>query len=97
MIDFTQLGINSISKQVNPRDIFMSLTGKADKYQYPRDVQGEVWKQWFEFRQNKDTIIKMNTGSGKTLVALLILQSCLNEGVGPALNVVPEKYLIEQK
>ena len=96
MIDFTQLGINSIQKQINPRDIFMALTGKDNKYQYPRDVQGEVWKQWFNVRQNKDTIIKMNTGSGKTLVALLILQSCLNEGVGPALYVVPDKFLDEQ-
>ena len=74
----------------------MALTGKDNKYQYPRDVQGEVWKQWFNVRQNKDTIIKMNTGSGKTLVALLILQSCLNEGVGPALYVVPDKFLVEQ-
>ena len=96
MIDFTQLGINSIQKQINPRDIFMALTGKDNKYQYPRDVQGEVWKQWFNVRQNKDTIIKMNTGSGKTLVALLILQSCLNQGVGPALYVVPDKFLVEQ-
>lgn len=96
MIDFTQLGINSIQKQINPRDIFMALTRKDNKYQYPRDVQGEVWKQWFNVRQNKDTIIKMNTGSGKTLVALLILQSCLNEGVGPALYVVPDKFLVEQ-
>ncbi len=96
MIDFTQLGINSIQKQINPRDIFMALTGKDNKYQYPRDVQGEVWKQCFNVRQNKDTIIKMNTGSGKTLVALLILQSCLNEGVGPALYVVPDKFLVEQ-
>ena len=55
------------------------------KYQYPRDVQGEVWKQWFEQRNNRDTIIKMNTGSGKTVVALMILQSCLNEGIGPAM------------
>jgi len=96
MIDFTQLGLNSIQKQLNPRDIFMSLTGKEDKYQYPRDVQGEVWKQWYDNRDNRDTIIKMNTGSGKTIVALMILQSCLNEGIGPALYVVPDKYLVEQ-
>ncbi len=38
----------------------------------------------------------MNTGSGKTVVALLILQSCLNEGIGPAMYVVPDKYLVEQ-
>ena len=96
MIDFTQLGISSLQKQINPRDIFMGLSNKSKKYQYPRDVQGEVWKQWFEQRNDRDTIIKMNTGSGKTVVALMILQSCLNEGVGPAMYVVPDKYLVEQ-
>lgn len=96
MIDFTQLGLNTFQKQINPRDIFMGLTNKTEKYQYPRDVQGEVWKQWFEQRNNRDTIIKMNTGSGKTVVALMILQSCLNEGIGPAMYVVPDKYLVEQ-
>lgn len=96
MIDFSQLGMNSNQKPINPRDIFMRLSQKTAKYQYPRDVQGEVWKQWFEQRNNKDTIIKMNTGSGKTIVALMILQSCLNEGVGPAVYVVPDKYLVKQ-
>ena len=96
MIDFTQLGLNALQKQINPRDIFMGLSSKSNKYQYPRDVQGEVWKQWFEQRNDRDTIIKMNTGSGKTVVALMILQSCLNEGVGPAMYVVPDKYLVEQ-
>lgn len=38
----------------------------------------------------------MNTGSGKTVVALMILQSCLNEGVGPAMYVVPDRYLVKQ-
>lgn len=96
MIDFSQLGVTSLQKQINPRDIFMGLINKSAKYQYPRDVQGEVWKQWFEQRDKKDTIIKMNTGSGKTVVALMILQSCLNEGVGPAMYVAPDKYLVEQ-
>lgn len=95
MIDFSQLGLNT-SKPTNPRDIFMGLTQKNPKYQYPRDVQGEVWKQWYEHREDRDIIIKMNTGSGKTVVALMILQSCLNEGKGPALYVVPDKYLAEQ-
>ena len=38
----------------------------------------------------------MNTGSGKTVVGLLILQSCLNEGKGPAVYVVPDNYLVAQ-
>ena len=38
----------------------------------------------------------MNTGSGKTVVGLMILQSCLNEGKGPAVYVVPDSYLVSQ-
>lgn len=38
----------------------------------------------------------MNTGSGKTTVGLVILQSCINEGVGPAVYVAPNKELVHQ-
>lgn len=68
MIDFSQLGLNTMPKLVNPRDIFMGLTQKNAKYQYPRDVQGEVWKQWFELRNNQDNIVKMNTGERVIIV-----------------------------
>ena len=30
MIDFTQLGLNTFQKQINPRDIFMRLTNKTE-------------------------------------------------------------------
>lgn len=96
MIDFSKLGKQSQSSSIEPRDIFMALPEKSEYYEYPRDVQSEVWKQWFESRDNKNTIIKMNTGSGKTVVGLTILQSCLAEGKGPAVYVVPDTYLIKQ-
>ena len=38
----------------------------------------------------------MNTGSGKTVVGLIMLQSCLNEEKGPAIYVVPDNYLVKQ-
>lgn len=95
-IDFAKILQNSQSNDLEPRDIFMALPGKDKKYEYPRDVQSDVWKKWFEYRDNKNSIIKMNTGSGKTTVGLLILKSCLNEGVGPAVYVVPDSYLVEQ-
>ncbi len=84
------------SKPIEPREIFMSLPIKDKQYEYPRDVQAEVWKKWFDRRNQKNTIIKMNTGSGKTVVGLMILQSCLNDGKGPAVYAVPDKYLAEQ-
>ena len=71
----TNVEVNSII----PRDIFMTLPSKAPSYDYPRDVQGQVWEKWFDKRNEKNVIIKMNTGSGKTVVGLTILQSCLNE------------------
>jgi hypothetical protein len=74
----------------------MALPGKDKNYGYPRDVQTEVWKQWFTKRDKKNVIIKMNTGSGKTIVGLTILQSCLNEGKGPAVYIVPDNYLVQQ-
>lgn len=96
IIDFSKLNVSSCQNSLEPRDIFMELPNKDKRYSYPRDVQTEVWKQWFENRERKNNIIKMNTGSGKTAVGLLILQSCLNEGIGPAIYVVPDNYLVKQ-
>lgn len=95
-IDFSRLSASSKQVHIEPRDLFMALPNKDRNYGYPRDVQTEVWKQWFENRGQKDLILKMNTGSGKTVVALTILQSCLNEGKGPAVYVVPDNYLVDQ-
>ena len=92
----SKLSGSSNQKPVEPREIFMSLPQKEKNYEYPRDVQAEVWKKWFAVREQKNCIIKMNTGSGKTVVGLIILQSCLNEEKGPAVYVVPDKYLVTQ-
>lgn len=95
-INLSEIGNRNKTKQVDPREIFMALPHRNTNFEYPRDVQSEVWKQWYEQRDSKDCIIKMNTGSGKTVVALLILQSCLNEGKGPAVYVVPDPFLVKQ-
>lgn len=96
-INFNELNQNNKEVLTNPKSIFTSLKDKSSKYGgYLRDVQSDVLEQWYENRNNKNTIIKMNTGSGKTLVALLILKSCMNENKGNAIYVVPNNYLIEQ-
>lgn len=95
-INFSKLVPSANQTGLEPRDIFMALPNKDKRYGYPRDVQTEVWKQWFAQRDNKNIIIKMNTGSGKTVVGLTILQSCLNEGKGPAVYIVPDNYLVAQ-
>lgn len=92
----SKLNSNTKTKAIEPREIFMTLPSKALGYGYPRDVQSEVWKKWYEIRDEKNVILKMNTGSGKTVVGLMILQSCLNEGKGPAIFAVPDTFLVKQ-
>lgn len=95
-INFNNINNSYNQSSTHPRDIFMALPNKSKAYAYPRDVQTEVWNQWFENRNEKNNIIKMNTGSGKTVVGLMILKSCLLDGVGPAVYVVPDNYLVNQ-
>lgn len=92
----SKLNSSAKIKTIEPREIFMTLPSKAPGYGYPRDVQSEVWKKWFDIRNEKNVILKMNTGSGKTVVGLIMLQSCLNEDKGPAIYVVPDNYLVKQ-
>jgi hypothetical protein len=96
-IDFSRLSQGSAAeKATEPRRIFTALPSKSPKYSYPRDVQSEVWDRWHQLRDRSDLVIKMNTGGGKTVVGLLILKSCLNEGIGPAVYVSPDSYLAGQ-
>jgi hypothetical protein len=84
-------------KQTHPREIFRAQQKREPKrYEFPRDVQTQVWNAWHERRTEKDLVVKANTGSGKTVVGLLVLQSCLNEGIGPAAFFTPNKYLADQ-
>src|SRR5690349_13208496 len=95
--DFKKLGVtNAADTVLQPREIFTVLPNKDARYQYPRDVQAEVWNQWFDRRNEKDLVFRMNTGSGKTVVGLLVLKSCLNEGKGPAVYISPDPYLAQQ-
>jgi len=80
----------------NPKDIFKVLPLKNRKYAYLRDVQSEVLDAWFARREDTELVVKMNTGSGKTVVSLLILQCCIEDNKGPAVYVVPDNCLLEQ-
>ena len=96
-LDFSKLGgPNTADTLLHPREIFAALPGKSTEYKYLRDVQAEVVDQWFPRRNEKDLVLTMNTGSGKTLVGLLILKSCLNEHKGPAIYVAADNYLVKQ-
>jgi hypothetical protein len=96
-MDFDRLlGERDENSPTEPRELWASLPDKAAGYGYLRDVQGQILSAWHNRRAERDVVIKVNTGGGKTIDGLLVLQSYLNEGHGPALYVAPDKYLVAQ-
>jgi len=96
MIDFDSLLAEGNKRTpTEPQELFHSLV-REQGYEYLRDVQVDVLDAWYRNREKEDVIVKMNTGSGKTLVGLLMLQSSLNEGIGPALYLCPTHQLVAQ-
>lgn len=95
-LDFSKLAIGGDSAKVaDPRKLFTTLARSA-RFRRPSDHQGDVLSAWFSVREQRDTTLKMNTGAGKTLVGLLILQSSVNEGVGTGVYITPDTYLASQ-
>jgi replicative superfamily II helicase len=97
VVDFKKkLGLKSIEKKVNPVEIYDQLDRRSETGPL-RPVQEEVLKDWWLNRKDdKDLILKLHTGQGKTLIGLLILQSKLNQNKGPCLYVCPNIYLVKQ-
>jgi hypothetical protein len=88
---------DSVPKELNfePIELFQTLFHK-EGYAYLRGIQEELLNSWHKNRKQRDVLCKMNTGSGKTLVSLLMLYSKMVEGVGPSLYLCPDKQLLEQ-
>ena len=97
MVDFNKLLKDEPkSNDPDPLKIFKHLE-KTDDKEFLRSHQEKILTKWYnEFHDRKDTIVKLHTGQGKTLVGLLMLQSSLNSGCGPALFVCPNSYLVKQ-
>ena len=96
-LDFAKLlAARSSAAKIEPEALYEALPNKAQGYGYLRLVQGQVLAQWHARRDTRDLVIKVNTGGGKTIDGLIILQSLLNEGKGPSLYVAPDPYLVTQ-
>lgn len=97
MVDFKKrLNKLAIDKKIDPTEIYDSLDRRSIAGPL-RPAQNKILQEWFEFHLNqKDLIVKLHTGEGKTLIGLLILQSHINSGQGPCLFVCPNKYLVQQ-
>lgn len=96
MVDFKKLRESKAKPQpVNPRDVFNTLPkppGINDLYA----SQAEVLDAWFARRTDKDVVVKLHTGGGKTLVALLMAQSVMNELGEPVIYLAPTTQLVSQ-
>ncbi len=83
-------------RQTNPVELYERLDRLSDTGPL-RPAQEYVLTEWhMNRRDDRDLIVKLHTGQGKTIVGLLMLLSRLNEGVGPALYLCPNKYLVDQ-
>ncbi len=98
MIDFNKLlGRKKLTRPIDPIEIFNTSDHETGK-ETLRKPQETILRDWNEkWRgKNRDIIVKLHTGQGKTLIGLLMLQSSINEGVGPGLYLCPNTYLVKQ-
>jgi hypothetical protein len=95
MVNFSRLSSGDNEKAIDPEEIFSKLV-RDPSLPYLRAPQAKVLAEWYGQRERRDQVVKMNTGSGKTLVALLMLQSALNESKGPAIYLCPTRQLVTQ-
>ena len=97
MVDFKKrLAGKKAAKPVDPIDLYDTLDRAHDKGPL-RPAQLAVLKDWHAHHtSDRDVIVKLHTGQGKTLIGLLMLQSLLNREKGPALYLCPDNFLIDQ-
>jgi replicative superfamily II helicase len=97
MVDFSKkLGKGKTKEPIDPIEIYDTLDRASDKGPL-RPAQESILQDWHENRRDeRDLIIKLQTGQGKTLIGLLMLQSRLNEDNGPAVYLCANNFLVKQ-
>jgi replicative superfamily II helicase len=97
MVDFKKhVAKSDLASPIDPIALYETLDRASDKGPL-REAQAEVLRKWHgAHRNDKDVIVKLHTGQGKTLIGLLILQSKLNETASPAVYLCPNNFLVQQ-
>lgn len=97
MIDFKKrLSAAKSNRKTEPEALYNTLDRKSVAGPL-RPAQEYILNEWYQnHHDDRDLIIKLHTGEGKTLIGLLILQSMINSKEGPCLYVCPNNYLVSQ-
>jgi len=100
MVDFKKrLATRAAERPTHPGEIYKRLDRASDKGPL-RPAQEVVLETWHsEWRAQRDVVLKLHTGEGKTLIGLLILQAKLNELAdrgGRSLYLCPNHFLVNQ-
>ena len=97
MVDFNKrLTRKTAKKPTDPIELYDTLDRASDKGPL-RPAQLAVLGEWYKRTQNdRDVIVKLHTGQGKTLIGLLILQSRLHANRGPAVFLCPDTIFFDR-
>ena len=97
MIDFKKkIASGKVERKTDPIELYKTLDRKSVAGPL-RPAQQVILEKWYKsHRDDKDLIIKLHTGEGKTLIGLLLLQSVLNSYGGSCLYICPNIYLVAQ-
>ena len=97
MVDFKKkLNSTKITRKTEPCELYSTLDRKSVAGPL-RPAQEYILKEWYEkHHDDRDLIIKLHTGEGKTLIGLLLLQSMINSKNGPCVYICPNIYLSNQ-
>ena len=97
MVDFSKrLKDLKAKKPLDPLAIYDTLDRASDKGPL-RPAQESILSEWHNNRRTEpNLLIKLQTGEGKTLIGMLMLQSRLNEKNGPAVYLCANNFLVKQ-
>lgn len=96
MVDFSKLvGKKQAIDVSNPIKLFDSLDRQSSHITL-RPLQLEMLNKVYTQRNERDLVLKMSTGSGKTAVALLYLKSYMAESERPGVYLCPNVQLVNQ-
>ena len=95
--DFSDIPIEQPSPApIDPIEIFQAASVSDSNINDLWLAQGDALREWQKNRNCSDVSVVLNTGSGKTLVGLLIAQSLVNETSGKVLYACASIQLVQQ-